>query len=233
MSNEATIVLIAVGMLFLYVILNGIKTFRKHASFSWIPFILLIIGVLFLIVVLYRGQEVKGADWAQILLMIGLVTITAVYAYSTEKMAEEMKEQRYAAARPVIDIQRDIDVADVARQTLEANAALSEDTSHGLSCILHNIGVGPAIDVHSFIQHPERGRLRWDFGTLAMGGKTERMIFSIKHENNRMALVAYYRDIYDQVFESSRDVSINKVGNPKWEIGPLKTIPVKEVESND
>lgn len=233
MSNEATIVLIAVGMLFLYVILNGIKTFRKHASFSWIPFILLIIGVLFLIVVLYRGQELKGADWAQILLMIGLVTITAVYAYSTEKMAEEIKEQRYAAARPKIDIQRDIDVADVARQTLEANAALSEDTSHGLSCILHNIGVGPAIDVHSFIQHPERGRLPWNFVTLAAGGKTERKNFSLKHENNRMALVAYYKDIYDQVFESSREVSIDKVGNAKWEIGPLKTIPVKEVESND
>jgi len=186
-------------------------------------------------------------DWVQAIAMIVLVGTTIFYAYQAKKasasakasaeagvkMAEEMKEQRYAAARPKIDIQRDIDVADVARQTLEANAALSEDTSHGLSCILHNIGVGPAIDVHSFIQHPERGRLPWNFVTLAAGGKTERKNFSLKHETNRMALVAYYKDIYDQVFESSREVSIDKVGNAKWEIGPLKTIPVKEVESND
>jgi len=197
-----------------------------------------------------------------LVLLAGLIAVTTIYAYSTiqisratkdqadkmteqaeatrqqadasVKMAEEMKEQRYDAVRPVIDIRRDIARTDIARQTLEANAALSEDTSHGLSCILHNIGVGPAIDVHSFIQHPERGRLPWrNFVTLAAGGKTERKNFSLKHENNRMALVAYYKDIYDQVFESSREVSIDKVGNAKWEIGPLKTIPVKEVESSD
>jgi len=201
------------------------------------------LGLLFLAYLLYSLvlHRIGPSDWAQIFLVLGLVVVTGFYALvafrqanASMKMAEEMKEQRYDAVRPVIDIRRDIARTDIARQTLEANAALSEDTSHGLSCILHNIGVGPAIDVHSFIQHPERGRLPWrNFVTLAAGGKTERKNFSLKHENNRMALVAYYKDIYDQVFESSREVSIDKVGNAKWEIGPLKTIPVKEVESSD
>ncbi len=216
------------------------KARREGFTGRWVAVLIFSVGGLFILYLVYNLQQIEPVDWVQIMLMLALVAVTLFstmsairQANASVKMAEEVKEQRYDAVRPVIDIQRDIDVADVARQTLEANAALSKDTSHGLSCILHNIGVGPAIDVHSFIQHPERGRLPWNFVTLAAGGKTERKIFSLKHENNRMALVAYYKDIYDQVFESSREVSIDKLGNAKWEIGPLKTIPVKEVENND
>jgi len=85
MRTESIIVLILVSLLIIYVIAQAIMTWKKRASFSLIPFILM-----------------KVADWAQILLMIGLVTITAVYAWSTEKMAREMREQRIMASRPII-----------------------------------------------------------------------------------------------------------------------------------
>ncbi|MCD6453444.1 MAG: hypothetical protein J7K77_04075, partial [Dehalococcoidales bacterium] len=151
-----------------------------------------------------------------------LVLITAIYvkrtaeiAKSTKeqadasvKMAKEMREQRYDAVRPIIDIQRD----------------------RGLVCILHNIGLGPAIDVRSFIQYHKQERRPWEFGTLTSGGKTEEMILSLEHEDNRMVLVAYYKDIYGRRFESSREVSIGETPNSNWVIGPLKIRPVKEDE---
>ncbi len=189
------------------------------------------------------------AQGLQILITFILVCITVIYVMRTLdianatkkqaeeikkqtnaslKMAEEMKEQRYDMIRPVIDIKRDTARADINRRGIEAYAASSGETSHGLSGILCNIGPGPAIDVRSFIQHPERERLPWQFGTIESGGKTERMILSISHEDNRMALVAYYEDIYGRTFESSREVSAGKKGEG-WEIGPLKIIPqVKE-----
>ena len=177
-------------------------------------------------------------EWVQIILMGLLVVITGFYAWrtfaisnATKKQAKEMKEQRYDTVRPVIDIQRDIDVADIARQTLEANAALSEDISHGLSCILHNVGLGPAIDLYSFVQNPVSGeRQRHDFGTLAKGGKTYRMKLSMIHEErpSDLLLVAYYRDVYDRDCVSSRIVFIDK--EKGWVLDRLFTPPPFEEE---
>jgi len=200
-----------------------------------VSFLLASLGVLFIAYLSFNIRQIEPADGLQIMLMLGLVTVTGIYAFSAVrqaeagvKMAEEMKEQRYDMIRPVIDIKRDTARADINRRGIEAYAASSGETSHGLSGILCNIGPGPAIDVRSFIQHPERERLPWQFGTIESGGKTERMILSISHEDNRMALVAYYEDIYGRTFESSREVSAGKKGEG-WEIGPLKIIPqVKE-----
>jgi hypothetical protein len=114
------------------------------------------------------------------------------------------------------------------RQGSEAYAAIHEETSHGLSCTLCNIGVGPAIDVRCFIQHPERGRLPWEkFGTLKSGEETERIILSISDKSNHIALVASYEDIYGRTLKSSREVSIDKE-NHNWKLGRLNVVTIKE-----
>ncbi len=166
-------------------------------------------------------------DWIQAISMLALVGVTAFYAWQVRKTVNEMKKQRYDTVRPVIDFKRDIDKVDGIRQTSEAYAAEHEETSHGLSCILCNIGIGPAIDVRSFIQHPERGRLPFEFSTIESRGKTDRRILSISHESNRTALVACYEDIYGRTLKSSREVSIDKE-NHNWKLGRLKIVPVKE-----
>ncbi len=111
MEIEPILILIAVFVLLFVVIYEGITSFKKHTSFNPIPLILLLIGILFAIVVYYRGNELVARDWAEILLTIGLLTVTAAYAWSAErqananvKMAEEMRDQRVMASRPVIII---------------------------------------------------------------------------------------------------------------------------------
>ncbi len=200
---------------------------KKRIRIVGIPF-----GFLIAFYVFYNLHELQPNEWVEISLLAGLVAATgglAVYAaaqaYASVKMADGM-------ARPVIDFKRDTAKADIDRRTLEAYAASSEDVSHGLSCILCNVGVGSAIDVRSFIQHPERGRLPWEFGTIESRGKTKRRILSISHESNRIALVACYEDIYGRTLKSSREVSIDKE-NHDWKLGRLKVVPVKKDENND
>lgn len=192
--------------------------------------IILLLVVIAAIIILAKFDLV---DWSskinvghilEILTLIILVFITAMYALSASeqanasvKMAEEMRYARYDTVRPVIDIQRDQWDED---KISEAIAASDGDTSSGLSCALHNIGLGPALDVYSFVKNPfSGGRQHHDFGTLATGEKTYKMNLSAKQADGRIALLAYYKDVYGRAFESSREVSVDK--EKGWEIGPL------------
>ena len=225
---DIILLIVAIFLVIIMFILTIVQNFRRKPTIiGRTAIILLVMGLLFLTVLVLRGQELGAADWAQTLLMIGLVLVTAFYASSAEKQADASVKMADGMARPVIDFKRDTAKLDTVRQELEVYAAIHEETSHGLSCILCNVGVGSAIDVRSFIQHPERGRLPWEFGTIESRGKTERWILSISHEGNRIALVACYEDIYGRTLESSREVSIDKE-NHNWKLGRLKVVPVKE-----
>jgi len=230
---------ITIAVIFIiYILKRIIKKEGFTAIDKALPIIIFGTGFLYIIALAFHySEEIGLSDKLQILLMFGLVAVTTFYAWSASrqadanvKMAKRMEKQKYDVVRPVIDIQRNIEFRDLERQTLEANAALLDDISHGLTCILHNVGVGPAIDTFSFIEHPEKGRLSWDFGPIVMNRKTEIMPLALKHEGNRMALVAYYKDVYDNWFESSREVRIEKTPNPNWVVGHLEIRPIKEEE---
>jgi len=146
-------------------------------------------------------------------------------------MAEEMKKQRYDTVRPVIDIYRDPTDED---KMSEALAAIKGDASQGLSCTLCNVGLGPAIDLYSFVQKSS-GSQRYDCGTLAVGEKTPRMKLSTINEINKdhpsdLLLVALYRDVYDRDFISSREVSVDKGRKGAWSIGSLQIREITEEE---
>jgi len=194
------------------------------------------ISVMIIVVAVVGALNIENAPIFSLVLLAGLTAVTTWYAYATIEVAKATRQQADASvkmadgmARPVIDFKRDTAEADIDRRTLEAYAAIHEETSHGLSCILCNVGVGSAIDVRSFIEHPERGRLPFEFGTIESRGKTERWILSIRHEGNRIALVACYEDIYGRTLESSREVSIDKE-NHDWKLDRLKVVPVQEDE---
>lgn len=61
-----------------------------------------IIGVLLITFLIANINNIVPADWAQILILLGLVAVTGMYAWSTMKMAKEMREQRVMASRPAI-----------------------------------------------------------------------------------------------------------------------------------
>ncbi len=225
---------------------------KNHLIVFLIPVLVLIVGLFVLVYfgVWDWSTKINTGQVFEIIVLTVLVMATIFYAIRTSdiaqttekqaqateeqaqatkeqadasvKMAKEMKEQRYETVRPVVDIKRDTAKADLDRRTLEALAASSEEAANGLSCILHNIGLGPAIDLRSFIQTPTppHERRPWEFGTLASGGKTERMNLSLRDEDDRMALVVYYKDVHGRTFESSREVSIDK--EKGWQLGPLQ-----------
>ena len=176
-----------------------------------------------------------ASELIQVILTGVLVIITGLYVWRTfvisrsagrqsnasVKMAEEMKEQRYDAVRPVIDFERTAEGEELMREGL---AAKSEEFSYGVWCILRNIGVGPAIDVYSFnsiVKTPEGKPLLWYFGTIATEKPTDRNRLSIEQKGDRRFLVAYYRDVYGRCFESSREVTADKERHA-WNIGPLE-----------
>ena len=182
------------------------------------------------------------AELIQVILTSVLVIITSLYVWRTfvisrsaarqadasSKMAKEMEEQRYASLRPIIDIMR----IEHGEGWAESQVLRSEqskeaygDYSQGLSCRLHNIGVGTATDVYSFVQTPDGKCQLLLFGALAKDGKTDKYRLSLKQSDNRTVLIAYYRDVYDNCFESSREVIKGKV-----HLGQLKIRKIPKEE---
>jgi len=151
---------------------------------------------------------------------------TSDIAKATKKQADEIKKQRYDTVRPVIDIII-IEQSITPREgSLQAYGASPKD----LPCKLRNVGVGPAIAVHSFIEdiHNSDGNpRRWDFGTLpSAAGKieyTQEMRLLLMKNNNQRALVAYYEDVYGNRFESIREVNLHEVVRSR---GPIKIRPL-------
>ena len=180
-------------------------------------------------IILILLAEFEVLTWAEVLTILPpaiLVCITGWYAVqnyrmaeANEKMAKEMKEQRYDAVRPIIDIKNLMSMASHDEKIIkELTLHAYGDYSCGMTCILHNIGVGPATDVYSFIQTATKEQRRWSFGALAKDIVTEPFPLTIKQEDSHMLIEVYYRDIYSQYFISSREVEKSNIA-----LGPLKT----------
>lgn len=218
------------GVLLLLIALLLTEAMKGRFVPRWVGW-LLITGVATLVLYMVdRLLQISPGDWAQIILMFGLVAVTTFYAWSASRQARQMEEQRRDAVRPVIDIQRRAKPVEPRRQLLEAYAASQDDTSHGLQCALHNVGVGPAVDVFSFIVHPTQGRLRWSFGPIVANKETDEIVIAIEHRNSRAVLVAYYHDVQGNWFESSREVRIEQTPNPSWVLDHLEIRPIDKSE---
>ena len=196
----------------------------------------IILGMGFLYVIalaFYYSKEIGLSDRLQILLMFGLVAVTTFYAWSAfrqadanVKMAKEMANTRYDAFRPIIDIvEMPMEATEILKHGFEAKEGKFPEN---LPCELHNIGVGPAIGVSSFITVPSNGgRQPRDFGTIASGDRTSEFRLSPQQIGDRMFLAVYYKDIYGRDIESRREVTLDKEG-PSWKIHALET-QVREI----
>jgi len=163
-----------------------------------------------------------------------LVGATIVYARAAKqqadasvRMAEEMKEQRYAALRPIIDIVKW--KVRYPRDVVKQEDDIRSGQLQGLPGILHNIGVGPAIDVYSFIQISNNERQFHVFGTLATGATTPEEELSLEQRDGHTILIAYYKDVYGNLFESSREVTVDR-DKLSVNVGELKVRPLPKKE---
>ena len=197
-------------------------------------------GFAVVIVSLLTRNSINVAQAIEITITFVLVLITAIYvkrtsdiANATKEQADETKKQRYDTFRPVIDIVEPV-------MEPREMATLAYNAREGIfpkdwPCRMRNIGVGPAIELYSFIEGAKGKPRRWDFGAIpvAIGeeemGYTREMRLFLETRNNHRALVAYYKDVYGRTFESSREVTFNKE-KTGYEIGPLKIRAVIEDE---
>jgi len=217
-----------------------IVVLRKKESFlSPIVMVILMLILLFTVFLEYRGSELTSGEWSQTLLMIGLVSLTAFYAISTEKqakaslkMAEEMSKTRYDTVRPVIDIRLCTSARDHIELGLATKASLQQK---GFNCVFVNIGLGPALDVHSHIRDTtaeKRDEHDYDFGVIVVGEQGKEWCQSVHEKNEVMYFDVQYRDVFGRLFESKREM-VGEKGN--WTLGPLQTSIIEKggVTQND
>jgi hypothetical protein len=145
----AFILVIALFLIYVLVLYAIIRAGTK-GTFGWIAVVAAgLIGLLLIIYLIANIANIVPADWAQIILTLGLVAVTSMYAWSTQKqakasveMAEEMREQRYDTVRPVI-IQKAIHEDEKKVRAIEDPLA----PNYFSHFEIYNAGNGPAIEL--------------------------------------------------------------------------------------
>lgn len=160
---------------------------------------------------------------------VTLVVVTAVYAWHTRRMADEMREQRYDAHLPIMDIEMSKDADDLLKRGFATQEGL---ISNGVPCVLCNIGVGPAIDVRVFAHHSQtHERYPDDLGTRPKGDSTSKSRnLSLEKDDGELVVAARYRDVHGRAFKSKRKLQGEK---GSWKLGPLQSVEITEDEYND
>ena len=198
----------------------------------WWPFIAALV-LLSIALGLLPYDEVGIAVFDR-LAIFALVAVTMAYAIfvyeqaeAGKKMAEEMMQQRYGGVFPIVDIKEQKESgSEMIKKGLDIGDGKIPE---GQQCTLRNIGLGPAINVCSFIRTPSGACRSWDFGTLAVSDEAAKERLSIELRNGRGILVIYYKDVYGRPFESSREFIVDKAGRSR-EIGPLRIRNLTEEE---
>jgi hypothetical protein len=148
-------------------------------------------------------------------------------ADTNKKMAEEMMQQRYGDVLPIVDIKEQKESStEMIKKGLDIGDGKIPE---GQLCTLQNVGLGPAINVCSFIRTPSGERRQWNFGTLAVTDETAKERLFIDLRNGRGILVSYYKDAYERPFESSREFITDKEGR-SYTLGPLRIRKLTEQE---
>src|SRR4030043_949736 len=111
------------------------------------------VGILAIVVILRLLNHIDTAQSIQIILTFTLVCVTTIYVKRTaeiakadERIAEEMKQQRYSDSLPLL-------VPEISRRSVVNNKLDQNEidygtlqTGVGLEIIWHNIGKGTAIN---------------------------------------------------------------------------------------
>jgi hypothetical protein len=205
------------------------EVIKKGYSGRRIAYLILPLGLLFIIYLSFNLFKIEPADWAQIILTSGLVGITIFYAFSATrqadasvKMAEEMKEQRYSESLPLLvpDIIPSItvDPNEVPYESLQAGI--------GIKVVWHNVGKGvaanstfslwgaplPSGEVHHFLALESRA--------LGSGQQitTSFDVYSTqkdKPERYQPRLEAEYQDIYERKVTTVQEFRIEEENENK------------------
>jgi hypothetical protein len=146
------------------------------------------------------GDEMTASDVIQIVLMGLLVIVTGIYAWRTHvmssaakkqaeasmKMAEEMREQRIIASRPVI-IQKAVPLQ-----------FIDEDTGTSDNFQIYNAGNGPAIELEILLLDKDKKLLAGQRETFLQAGDAIKDFYPAglgEHVNSDCYLLCRYQSI--------------------------------------
>jgi len=179
-------------------------------------FVAVIIFAVVIAVVAVLGR-IDTTQTIQLIITFVLVLVTVAYvkrtaeiasatkeqANASVKMAEEMRDTRYDALRPIIDFRfRDSEERSGGALGIGARGEVPSEL-HGQLC---NIGVGPAIDLYSFSKVDQVTRPRYDFEALKAGELSRQVALSVAQEGSIGILEVYYKDVYDNSFRSRIEI---------------------------
>ncbi len=119
---------------------------RKETIIT-LSLVFIILGVAVFGAINYRKPEI--INLLNLILIAGMMTATAVYAYFTEKMAEEMRAQRLSEARPYLLLRLNLEE----KELLQWDDYESSRRPTEFQVIIHNAGKGPAINLWAALWH--------------------------------------------------------------------------------
>lgn len=180
-------------------------------------------------------------NWIQAISTLVLVVITGIYAWRTHimskaterqaeasvRIAEEMRDTKHNALRPIIDFRfRDSEDRSGGALGIGARGEVPSEL-HGQLC---NIGVGPAIDLYSISKVNQVNLPRYDFEPLKSGELSHQVALSVSQKGSIGILEVYYKDVYGHAFRSRIEVHPIKDQGLRTK---LQVEKVEEVNQND
>lgn len=171
---QFSVLIVAIGLSITLSIVVLLKSIREGFTRKRTATFVLALGLLFIVYLAYNAQEIHPADMVQIMLVIGLVAVTGVYALFTArqadasvKMADEMREQRLDEARPYLLIR-------LKDESVSVNLTLGHPVNFTVTIL--NAGKGPAIDLLAALWYPNRNPFFASKGYLVSGKEWEAVI---------------------------------------------------------
>jgi len=143
----AVILIIAFILLYVLLLYAAIRVgIGKRDTLGWIATgVAAIIGVLLISYLIGNINNIVPAEWAQILILLGLVTVTGMYALSTRKQADASMKMAEAMTRPYLLLR--LDLAD--DEFFQWDTYEGKSPSDEFNVLIRNAGSGAAKNLYA------------------------------------------------------------------------------------
>lgn len=161
-------------------------------------------------------------EWIQVILtglntlvVLVLVGVTWWYAKSTRDMAEEMREARFASARPILVFRPrfkvtkalgsnllpfEVDVEEYVAKNVVGPVEVVGTSPGGLLAQVHNLGTGPALNIRCYGTNKEHKKITKE---MALGplGAGEYTLWRFSELEEQLPNIAYLEGTCEDVFD--------------------------------
>ena len=186
-------------------------------------------------------QLISVSESIQIILTFALVLVTLAYVKRTADIAKatkdqakaslktlhEMEFQRIGSVRPVLDIEIiPLPPIELAKRAYSHPLKIPAN----ILCRIENIGVGPALDTYFETTNEVGNNTRQKIGVVKVNEVIQKVELTPEYREEDSFLVVNYRDIFDNLYQSSREIFLSIKDN-NLSFGRTITTRIRESES--